>query len=220
MRYLVFLILILLPSSIFAQEMFSPSFKLELEQIESTTEAKTEKLNSLQLKRFLDTGYIIQTQQADTLQFSISDSTLHFNDLKPGAETSQSVLTTVTSTDLYGYQLIAFPIQGLETTNNDQIPPTQCNGNDEACTVLHADKWTSNNAFGWGYSVSGPDSPKDFIDESFFRPFKTGEAVVIAHHPAVNSQRSTELTIKTVISPEMPKGNYSSIIKLIALPKL
>lgn len=218
MRYLLFLVLILLPSDVFAQEMFSPSYRLELEQIEATTEARTERLNTLQLKEFFENGYIVESSDKNSLHFSISDTVLSFTDLQPEKAQSHSVLSTVTSPELYGYQLIAVPLQGFETANGDQIPATQCDGKEQTCTVRTAKQWRLNTMYGWGYTVSGPDANRDFLDESFYRPFKTGESVVIANNPSVSSQRATKLTIKTITSPETPEGNYRSVIKLIALP--
>lgn len=200
--------------------MTSPSYRLELEQVEATTEAKTEQLNPLQYKQFMEDGYLLQSSEHNSFQFSISDTIINLKNLSTERSQTHSILTTVTSSGVFGYQILAMPLKGLETTNEDQITPTQCDGKEKTCTFLSANEWKSDTAYGWGYTISGPDSPIDFINETYFRPFKTGQSIVISTNSIANSQKATEMTIKAIIPPESPEGNYSSVIKLIALPKL
>ncbi len=220
MQYLLLCILILLPSHVAAQEMYSPSYKLELEQIEATTEAKQMTLNPLQEKQFFENGYIIHPPQDNSLQFSISDVSLNLNAFSEEPVQYHSVVTTITSQQIYGYQMLINPLQGLETKNADQIPATQCDGKDEFCTTHIAGEWKNNSRTGWGYNISGPDANLDFKNDTYFRPFTTGEAIVMATNDASEGQQATKMTIKTIISPEQAEGNYSSLIKIIALPKL
>ncbi len=220
MQYLLFFICFLLPTSINAQEMHSPSYKLELEQVQATTEAKSSTLNPLQEKQFFEKGFIIHPPQENALQLSISDTRIKLNDFNAEPTQSHSVVAMVSSGQLYGYQLLTIPLQGLETKNTDQIPATQCDGKAELCNVNSARSWKNDEHVGWGYNVSGPDAKMDFKNDTYYRPFSTGEPIVIATNDASQGQRTTKITIKTVTTPEQAGGNYSSIIKIIALPKL
>ncbi len=220
MKYLLIALFLIWPGSILAQEMFSPSYVLELEQVEATTEPKLHMLNELQLQRFTENGYIVETPQTHMLQFSISDNRLSLKKLNSQPTQTSTLLTTITSEDLFGYQLLAIPLQGLESINGDQITPTSCDGGSNTCTTTSAKEWRSLQSYGWGYNISGPDAAADFKNKQYFRPFKTGEQTVISSHEAANSQRSTELTIKVAVDNKISEGNYGSIIKLIALPKL
>ena len=220
MKYLLILLLLLYPQTVLGQEMFSPSYTIDLEQVEATTEPKLDILNDLQLKRFSDDGFIVETSKVHMLQFSISDTVLTLSDLRSNRIQSSSVLTTITSSGVFGYQLLAMPLQGLESRNGDQIPPTICDGKSNKCTPNSAKKWKSNTAYGWGYNVSGPDAAHDFMSKEDYRPFKTGESAVISSNDATDSQRSAEVTVKVAVASDVPEGNYNSLVKLIALPKL
>ncbi len=200
--------------------MHSPSYKLELEQVQATTEAKSNTLNPLQEQQFFENGYIIQPPQDNALQLNISDTRIKLNDFNSEPIQTHSVVAMISSGQLFGYQLLTIPLQGLETKNGDQIPATQCDGNDELCNTNTARSWKNAERIGWGYNISGPDARPDFKNDTFYRAFTTGEPIVIATNDASEGQRATKITIKTVTSPEQAGGNYSSIIKIIALPKL
>lgn len=220
MRYLFLALLLLIPTHLYAQEMKSPSYTLELEQIEASASAKTSTLNPLQEKQFFENGYIIQPTQNKSLLFTISDTSITVSDFKKEPVQNHSVLTTVNAEDTYGYQILAKPIQALETTGGDQIPHTTCNMNQETCTPFSARVWTSTKNSGWGYNLSGPDAPLDFKNDTYFRSFKTGDPIIFATNNATSGQRAIKLTIKTVTNAEVADGNYGSVIKIIALPKL
>ncbi len=200
--------------------MSSPSYTIDLEQIEATTEPKLDVLNELQLKRFTEAGFLVETPKAHMLQFSISDTVLSFSDLRENHTQTNSVLTTTTSPGLFGYQLLAIPLQGLESRNGEQIPPTQCDGKNDHCSPTSAGRWKSSSTYGWGYNISGPDASGDFITKDYYRPFKTGESAIISSNDSIDSQRSAEMTIKVSVAADVAEGNYGSLIKLIALPKL
>lgn len=220
MKYVLFLIFLAFPLHIFAQEMSSPQYKIELEQVEASSSAKTEQLNILQQKHFNENGYIISPPKEDFIQLNISDTVLNLPNLSSDQAQIHSILSSVSSSKLFGYQLIMIPLQGLESTNGEQIEPTSCDGKSQTCTITSAREWQSNAHFGWGYSVTGPDSLSDFINENYYRPFKTGESVVVSNSYAAKSERSTEMRFKVVIPPDLSEGNYSSIIKIFALPTL
>ena len=215
----IILLLIVVPN-ISAQEMTSPSYRLELEQIESTNEAKIDTLSPKQLKQFSEEGFIINTPKNKMLHFSISATVLNFNDITNERSQTNSFLLTIASLDEYGYQIISQAAQKLITVNGEEIPPTTCDSKGNTCTPQSAKEWTSQSANGWGYHMSGLDSPSDFKNEKYYRPFKTESWEVISKQGWVDSQRTSKMTIKVKTSAEQSDGNYNASIKLIALPSL
>ena len=214
--FCVIFLLFLIPS-VAAQEMTSPSYKLELEQIEATTSARLQTLSTKQLKQFHEDGYLINTQKKGTLLFNISDTVLNFKD-NENVQTN-SILTSVNG-------IPAFAGMTPDNDTSSSVIPAEAGIYDEEfgyqIIAQLTKQFESNSGEGidWGYHISGPDSPFNFKDDNDYKQLKTEAFSLVAGNEWTTSERSTKMLIKLNRSAKQFEENYNAVIKLIALPSL
>lgn len=178
--------------------------------------------------QFQSRGYIIKAgfeywHSVMPFFFAVSKTQLNFDTLIPNSPKTAKTTLTIDLGAAGQYQVLAY-IQGpLQTLNRkNSIPNTKCDGKTNTCTKLKAASWTSNKAYGFGYSIQGRDIPIDFVNERYFRPFPDQTAsenpVIIMHSANADQKREATVTLKVNISPLQPSGNYNTIVNFIALP--
>lgn len=202
-----------------AQEI-TPSYTIELEQIEASPEGKIQTVSGEVQKKLQENGFILAPQQKETaFIFSISDTNVDFSDIIAAREKVNSTLLRINSGETYNYEILAFLKQPLQSSLDEIIPQTNC---DEAtqCFASIPNKWTDKNAYGWGYQLSGPDVVFPLKDDTYFRIFDEEKQTIFARNEGISGESSTKLTFKVRVSPEQKEGNYTGVIKIIAIPKL
>lgn len=130
------------------------------------------------------------------------------------------VIVSVDGDERVGFLVYAIQKNQLESSTNDTIPPTICNGTPDICTISNAQIWNNPQSVGFGYNLQGRFVPEDFISSEYFRPFPLGEPMRLAEHvfPISTEHHTLKMRIKT--TPSQPSGAYHTTIEIIAIPQL
>ena len=139
---------------------------------------------------------------------------------------STPISATTTLIVYYGgtgqYQVTVIEEGSLKTQSGYTIPDTSCNGGNNSCNESLAKIWSSNSAYGFGYSMSGDDIPADFINLTYYRPFPDRVAaespITVMKSGNVGKNRQSTITIKANISSIQQAGSYQTIINYVATP--
>ncbi len=201
LRILFILFVTMIVSSVQAQDS-TPSYIIELEQIEASPEAKIQTVSEEVQNKLQEQGFVISSQKESSFIFSISDTNVDFSDIISARQKLNSTLLTVNDTDTYSYQIIGSLKEPFQTSLGELIPQT------------------SKGSYGWGYHLSGPDVVSEFNDETYFRIFDEKSPVIFSGSDSAKGEHATKLTFKVQVPPEQKEGNYTGVIKVIALPKL
>lgn len=215
---LSFLTLIFI-NTVHAQEI-TPSYTIELEQIEASPEAKIQEVNGEIQQQLMEKGYVLSPQPNETaFIFTISDTNLDFTDIIAARSKTSSTLLRINSADPYSYELISSLEQPFQSSLDEIIPQTDC---DEAtpCVPSIPNKWTGKDSYGWGFQMSGPDVTIPSKDETYFQIFDEEKQMILAENDSTSNESAAKLTFKVQVPPEQKEGNYNGVIKIIALPKL
>jgi len=152
--------------------------------------------------------------------FTISDLNIELGDLIPQTPATDTNILTVSAGGAGGYQVLAYESHPLRPETGVDIDDTSCdNGN---CTKTNAEIWSQNTTYGFGFNINGDDTPADFADTTYFRPFADFETYgageeIMASSEATKSAQTT-VTYKANISQTRAAGNYKTNIVYIALP--
>ena len=192
--------MIILVNTAVADEI-APAYTVELEQIETLPDAKIQTVSG-EFKKTLDkNGYILTPQEKNSaLIFTISDTNIDFSDIISAREKISSTLLRVNSAGTLTYEIIGSLKQPLKSSLNEIIPQT--------------DK----NSYGWGFQLSGSDVVSPYKDEN--QIFDEDKQMIFAENESLDKESVIKLTFKVRVSPKQKEGNYTGIIKLIAVPKI
>jgi len=153
--------------------------------------------------------------------FTISDLTIDLGNLIPQTPATDTNTLTVSAGGAGGYQVLAYESHPLRSETGVEISNTSCdNGN---CTKTNAEIWSQNTTYGFGFNINGDDTPADFVDPTYFRPFADFETYgageeIMASSEATKSAQAT-VTYKANISQTQAAGNYQTQIVYIAVPR-
>jgi len=220
---------------VFAINMESPLFKIQYGEIgiaggnkSSTNYNLYDTIGQTAAGQFNSSGYVVKAgfqylHSIIPFRFSISNSNINFGTLIPNSPQTATTTLTVSFGAAGQYQVTAIEEGRLRTLDNSSsIPDTECDGGSNTCNENFAQPWTSNNAYGFGYNLSGDDIPLDFINSNYFRPFpniqENENPVVIMSSTNVGKNRQATVTLKVNISPIQPAGRYQTIINFVATP--
>ncbi len=220
MLRIIFFIVVFIFTSVARAQETNPSYIIELEQIEATTEAKTQTVSDEVQKNLQENGYILAPQQKETaFIFSISDTNVDYSDIISAREKTNSTLLRINSADTYNYQIIGLLKKPFRSSLDEIISQTGC---DEAtpCSASVPNKWTDKESYGWGFQLSGPHVVSPFKDGTYFQIFDDEKQTIFAQHEGIKGESSTKLTFKVRVPAEQKEGNYTGVIKIIAIPKL
>jgi hypothetical protein len=202
-----------------AQEI-SPSYTIELEQIEASPEGKIQEVSGEMQQQLMEHGYVLSPQPSETsFIFTITDTNIDFTDIITSRSKTNSTLLRINSADPDSYEISSSLVQPFQSSLDEIIPQTDC---DETtpCAPYIPNKWTGKDSYGWGFMLSGPDVKTPSKDETYFQIFDEEKHMTLAENDEVNGESATKLTFKVQVSPEQKEGNYNGVIKIIALPKL
>ncbi len=236
MKKIIFLFFLLIfnLNKVIAVNMESSRFKIESANTSIASGEKSssnyklsDTLGQLAAGEFSSSGYIVKAgfqyiKSIIPFRFTISNTNINLGTLLPNTPSTATTTLTVSFGGAGQYQITAYEIHPLKTLSGQIIPDTTCDGGSETCNEMLAKNWTSNSAYGFGYNISGDDTPADFNSYSKFRPFPDLSAsenpVVIMSSNNVGKNRQATITFKANISPIQPAGSYQTIINFIATP--
>lgn len=205
-RLLIFILIGFFTTAVYAQDS-TPSYVIELEQIEASPEAKIQKIPTGLLQQLQENGFIITSPQNDSsFTFSIANTNVDFSEIISKREQTNSTLFRVNGSDAYSYQILGSLKEPFQTSLGESISQTSCDESSEC--------------FGWGYHLSGPDVVSPFKNETYFRSFDEEHLSIFSERDGTTGERSTKLTLKVQVPAEQKEGNYTGVIKVIAIPKL
>lgn len=221
-------------SSIFAEDLKSPNFEVQMSTINitggaksSTTYRLTDTVGQSFAGQFNSAGYVILAgfQYINTLipfSFKISSLDIDFGSLVPGIPSTRSNALTVTTGSAFGYSVKAIEDHPLRRSDDTTtIPDTSC---DLAtpCLLADANVWADNTRFGFGYNMSGADiNTADFVDSTYFRPFPVeniDQPSIVMSKGGVATSSAATVTYKINISGAQAAGTYQNAIQYIAIP--
>lgn len=234
MKWIFFVIffLILVPS-VYAQErMVSPNYRIIFPNFNSGAGIPTSANNILNTTLgqtapglFSSSGYRVKSgfQYINSIipfSFSVSDIQINFGTLTPESPSTDTSTVVVSAGGAGGYTVKAFENNPLKTFDGaDTIIDTLC---DTTCSETSAGLWTSTTKFGFGFNMSGDDTPVDFTNSNYFRQFADKSS---AENPAtimsssnVGRDRTATITYKVNVSEIQPAGVYRNVITFIAIP--
>ena len=152
--------------------------------------------------------------------FSISHLSIDLGSLLPQIPSTASETLTVSSGGAGGYQIKASENHTLQTSGGvSSIPNTSC---DTSCSTTLAGVWNSSSSYGFGYNMSGMDTPSDFIDLTYYRPFadrsNSEDPQVVMSSSYVGRDRQATVTYKVNVEGSQPAGTYNNTIMYTAIP--
>ncbi|NTU46054.1 hypothetical protein HGA88_00310 [Candidatus Roizmanbacteria bacterium] len=228
----LFFVFLALPAQ--AIDMESGQYRIQFGNVssgnskESSSSYKmTSTLGQFAAGQFNSNGYVIKSgfEYVHTLykfSFTVSNTTINLGELQPGTFSSGTTNLTVTYNG-QGYQISTIAETPLKRISGSFIPNTTCDGSPSSCTLNTAQPWTSSNALGFGYSMTGQDIMSDFINATYFRPFPNRSAsenpAVIMHNTnGGRKNRQSTMTFRANISAIQEAGTYQTVVNYIATP--
>lgn len=174
-----------------------------------------------------------------TVSLSADNSKIDFGRLMPGNLVKRETTLTINASKPLGYQLFTFQEKPFVLSQYSQanslppgpramIPATACDSNN--CNVLQAGAWSSEQTFGFGYSVAGVDALADFSAGTAWRPFVLldnqdgttafGTPVMIATNGTVGQVDNRQLAVSYQVNvPEFTEaGLYLTSIGYALIP--
>lgn len=227
---------LLAPSLVFAEDLKSPTFEIQMSTINITGGRKSNNSGTINLTdtvgqtfqgRFDSNGFVIQAgfQYINTLipfSFKISSLDIDFGHLVPEIPSTRSNILTVTTGSAFGYTVKAIEDHPLRMSNGiTTIPDTSC---DLAtpCLQTDANEWSDNLRFGFGYNMSGADVDLgDFVNSNYYRPFPVqniDQPAIVMSKGGVATSSAATVTYKINIEGAQAAGTYQNAIQYIAIP--
>ncbi len=217
----LFMIIILSPTSLKALQMESQRYLIESEDVSISTDEQTISESGFPLSNsekieFEKNGYIITSKPSESFSFSLEKSNLDFPGLSPNKPSTATNKLSASSTS--GYQINIVQQTPLTSLTGDAINQTTCN---DKCSNIHASIWTDNSKTGIGYTIKGDDFSEDFKNINFFKAFaqeiKKQKPVSVMGNSGTKNISEAELIIKII-----PTANntdiYNGVVQFQALP--
>jgi len=159
--------------------------------------------------------------------FKISPFALNFETLTVNVLTNEKTLTlTVNSGAAGGYQVTAQENNPLTSTAGSTILDTTCDSTDACDHDTDFGTWADTNTYGFGYTMTGDDTPLGFSSGTEFRNFADapGEnpVKVMGKTPAEGHQaeknKIATMKARINISSTQAAGSYQNILTFVATP--
>lgn len=158
--------------------------------------------------------------QIDEFFFQISKLQIDLGILAANTHNTDSHTLTI-STRNAGYQVYAYEEHPLEHTNGlYTIPDTTCDAG--TCSQTTASLWQDTSIPGFGFNVSGDDTPIDFANVNYYRQFadrsnaEPMQVIMSSANNATNHQAT--VTYKAGIAGNQAAGTYNTAIVFVAVP--
>lgn len=151
------------------------------------------------------------------IRASLSKTNLDFSDSpKAGVNIAESAVK-IMYTESGSYAIYAGERQGAHTTT--VFHATGCDSDTNKCFTRYARPWLKLDVFGFGYSVSGPGTAQDIVNEAYFRPFQ----VLTSQSPAGNmiaewQAKEAAFNLKLKLNQARPEqGSFSQPVVITVL---
>jgi len=162
-------------------------------------------------------------KKMEPFSFSISDTKITFERLKPNrAETKKSELT-VTLGSATSYKVEAAENHSLVHVSDKKTAISDFTGDDGSCTNPRSGcTWVVKTTYGFGYNLAGDDIAKGFSSEKYFKQFadvsdgEPPETLMAAEN--IGGKREAEITYKINISKKQKTGVYENAVVFTAVP--
>jgi len=178
---------------------------------------------------FTSKGFIIRSGFGNsyagaTFAFSVSPALVDFGVLSPNIPVEKEVRISIANGNATGYNVKVSQNQPLSTSVGAQIPDTVCDSNPpagEPCTKTTASRWTQNASYGFGYKMNGKTVVADLLKDNFYRPFaatrRNEQPVLIMESHAKKVVDQATMTLRLVVGPNQPVGQYRNVITFTAM---
>ena len=179
---------------------------------------------------FASKGYIIQTGFANTaagapFAFSVSPTLVDFGLLVPNIPVEKEVRISISNGNATGYNVKVAQNQSLSTSVGAEIPDTICDTKQPAggqpCNNTSASQWIMNSSYGFGYKLAGKTVSTDLVKDNYYRPFaqtrKNEQAAMILESHAKKVVDQATMTLRLVVGPNQPVGQYKNVITFTAM---
>jgi hypothetical protein len=159
-----------------------------------------------------------------SLEVSYSGSKVEFRDLKPNVTYEKTFVYAVTGPGLFSYQTSIFQDKQISSLTGLTIESTLCDRVRNPCSTTFARRWQLNEAPGFGYRVTGADSPLDFTDATRYRILPVLEKKA-PPEPLFTSAvekgiRTGQIIFKVVPPPTFQENTYISEVTILTYPRL
>ena len=165
-------------------------------------------------------GYIVKSPP-DSLKVSLSQNLINLGEIKPTKGFINATSLTLLESPKKGYQAYIIQLYPLKNAKGDIISASECADNRQKCNISLAKPWISNTAYGFGYNQSGPNSPSDFKNSTYFRPLPNenrGDFPNFLYSSAgKNVSEQTKIIFK-VNPPDFLAGTFETVVNFIVLP--
>ncbi len=207
--YFIFYILIFnFPHPTRALTFESSQYRIETDPSEKGPQTTT----SIIHHSFAQKGYILSSRTDKNL-FTI---TLSQNVLDLLSTQKASITISPPNSRLYTLKTF-MPKPFANFDGSSVIANTRCDMKNNPCTPHKAYPWRSSSTYGFGYSVKGVYSDKDFENGFHFRPFSP-TPINIAQSDFSSKKNTYQLILKALPPPHQPTGTYQALIHIIAYP--
>lgn len=159
--------------------------------------------------------------QIGEFSFTISDVDIDLGELVIGQHSSATNTLTINTRGGDGYTVYAYELHPLLHSNGTTtIADTTCNAG--TCSESTAQVWTTQTIPGFGFNITGNDTPADFTNSTYFRQFadisnsETMKTVMSSSNVAEN--RSATVTYKVGVTSSQGAGRYQTGIVYVAVP--
>lgn len=216
-----------------AQEMSSQNYRLEGGNFNMTSGNKASKnfklsdvVGQTAANIFVSKGYIIQTGFLNTaagapFSFSVSPTVVDFGILSPNMPIDKELRISIANGNATGYSVKVAQNQPLSTTVAAEIPDTVCDLESTSCGKTAASLWKQTRSYGFGYRMSGKTVSRDFLKDFYYRPFAATRgneqpALIMESHAKKVVDQST-MTLRLIVGPNQPVGQYRNVITFTAM---
>ncbi len=177
-------------------------------------------------KQFDENGFAVRTtypfqKQQTSLTVDISSIKVGFSDIRPNQPEEKSISYSVQAPGVYSYQTLMWQIDFLKTSNNLVIENTKCDSIIEPCSSTLSRTWIKNEAPGFGFRLEGTDKPLDFIPNTYrVYPLAMQDAIPVFSETTIQDIRKGTIFFKVNPPPTFQEGSYTSVLKVLTLPRL
>lgn len=217
-------------SQVFAVQMESPNYRLELENVQNneprsgvnpTFEEANPTIPENLFNTFQTQGYVNLTDEDTTnkeVTFNLSKTDISFDTSE--INSTDNAMITVSGTVPFGYKVYIIKKNDiLNATTGEKLPQTYCNNQSNPCTRGIAKAWTQEASYGIGYNAQGKDISSDFKNGSYFRPFPDAGEVTLMNNLYISEAHDSQLTIKLNTNPTQSEGTYEGMYEIRFVPE-
>ncbi|MBP7967526.1 hypothetical protein KAZ66_04605 [Candidatus Woesebacteria bacterium] len=198
-------------------------YQLELSPLEETESAPskpkiTDTLSIKDRNLFNTDGYILSQREGE-FKLSISSSRIGLGNVVGNSDHGGDIEIAVDSDTPAAYTLFAIQQEDEDPSHPWSFQPTMCDGEKQTCTTQYAQAWTGKDSYGFGYTISGLDSPHDFKNGVYFRPLRQQFPTILANNNKMEGMRRVKMTYRLRTPPSTQEGVYDTNVDILALPK-